>query len=641
MSKARKDSFGMFWEDKPKEKLTKDKPVKIKMLPPPLIGSWDNKTSYAKSTKAPVILEGAKPPAILDIECYSNYFLISIMRLSDNKIISFEITSEKRFEKLKLVEILEKYEIVTFNGNSYDIPLLSYAVGGANNQELKIASDDIINGLRTWDFWKKYSITQLKISHIDLIELAPGQVSLKLYGARLHSQKLQDLPIEPGAVLTEEQMGEIKTYCANDLDVTRMLYVELGPQISLRRTMSNQYRTDLRSKSDAQIAEEIIKLELTRTTGKRIANQQINEMQFNYEVPGFIQFNSEALQNALELVTTKPFTVTKAGRIEMPKELITLKVPIGESIYQMGMGGLHSTESSCYHITNAKYVLYDFDVSSYYPEIILRLGLYPKQLGKTFLDVYSGIVAERLDAKHSGNKVKADVLKIVINGSFGKLGSPYSALYAPELMVQVTVTGQLCLLMLIAMLEDSGIPVTSGNTDGIVIKCPIEKESQMKQIVNKWEDLTGFSMENTIYAGVYSRDVNNYIAIKYNGDVKTKGCFSGSKLGKNPQNEICNIAMIEYLCNGTDFEETIRTCKDITKFISARTVKGGAIYKKNYLGKAIRWYYAKGSKEAIYYKTNNNQVARTLGSKPIMDLPERFPDDIDYDWYIQECYNLF
>jgi DNA polymerase elongation subunit (family B) len=280
-------------------------------------------------------------------------------------------------------------------------------------------------------------------------------------------------------------------------------------------------------------------------------------------------------------------------------------------------------------------------VASYYPAIILNCGLYPKQLGTAFLDVYRAIVNERLDAKHAGDKVKADALKIVVNGSFGKLGSPYSALYAPELMVQVTVTGQLSLLMLIESLEENGIPVLSANTDGIVIGCPVDLQDKMTILINDWQDATEFIMEQSTYAGIYSRDVNNYIAITHSGKVKTKGCFKAGDLAKNPSNEICNIALIRYLMHGTSFEETIESCTDITKFITLRNVNGGAVCKDKYLGKAIRWYYAKGSKETINYKKNGNLVPRSYGAKPLMDLPEQFPTDIDYEWYLAECYNLF
>ena len=37
----------------------------------------------------------------------------------------------------------------------------------------------------------------------------------------------------------------------------------------------------------------------------------------------------------------------------------------------------------------------------------------------------------------------SDILKIVINGTFGKFASPYSVLYDPQVAYSVTVNGQL------------------------------------------------------------------------------------------------------------------------------------------------------------------------------------------------------
>ncbi len=98
--------------------------------------------------------------------------------------------------------------------------------------------------------------------HIDIINLPIGQASLKIYGGRLHAPKMQDLPIEPSAIITPEQRKTLRLYCHNDLQVTRILYEELKPQIALREQMSKQYGIDLRSNSDAQIAENVIKHEL-------------------------------------------------------------------------------------------------------------------------------------------------------------------------------------------------------------------------------------------------------------------------------------------------------------------------------------------------------------------------------------------
>jgi DNA polymerase elongation subunit (family B) len=197
--------------------------------------------------------------------------------------------------------------------------------------------------------------------------------------------------------------------------------------------------------------------------------------------------------------------------------------------------------------------------------------------------------------------------------------------------------------MLIEALESDGIHVVSGNTDGIVIKCPREKEGILQGLVADWETALGFKMERTDYAAIYSRDVNNYVAIKPDGKVKTKGCFKCGelsnieRLGKNPQNEICTLAVIEYLKNGKSFEQTVRECDDIRKFITLRQVNGGAMQNNNYIGKSIRWYYAKNHRHNIHYQNNGNTVPRTFGAKPIMDISIPFPTDIDYDWYVKEC----
>jgi hypothetical protein len=82
-------------------------------------------------------------------------------------------------------------------------------------------------------------------------------------------------------------------------------------------------------------------------------------------------------------------------------------------------------------------------------------------------------------------------------------------------------------------------------------------------------------------------------------------------------------------------ETTIRECKDFTRFIVARNVNSGAHKSGDYLGKTIRWYYAKNELGTINRVDTNNKVPDSEGGKPVMDLPDTFPEDIDYDRYIQ------
>jgi DNA polymerase elongation subunit (family B) len=147
------------------------------------------------------------------------------------------------------------------------------------------------------------------------------------------------------------------------------------------------------------------------------------------------------------------------------------------------------------------------------------------------LDVFEVIVDRRLEAKHSGDKKTADSLKITINGTFGKLGSKYSTMYAPNLLIQVTVGGQLNLLMLIEMLELHGITVVSANTDGIVSLVEKHQEETFLNIITGWEHLTKLKTEETEYKALFSRDVNNYIAVKHDNSCKLKGTYSNPWAG--------------------------------------------------------------------------------------------------------------
>jgi hypothetical protein len=332
----------------------------------------------------------------------------------------------------------------------------------------------------------------------------------------------------------------------------------------------------------------------------------------------------------------------KNGSPDTPAAL-NVAVQIGAGKYRMGIGGLHSSEQSVSHRAGDGIVLMDADVTSYYPAIILGCGLFPKHLTEAFLTVYRSIFDRRVAAKRGGDKIVEKVLKIVLNGSFGKFGSPYSILYSPHLMIQVTVTGQLSLLMLIESLHLAGIQCVSANTDGIVLKFHESRIAEVRAIIAEWSAATRFNMEETFYSGLFSRDVNNYIAVKPDGGVKGKGDYAEVAISKNPSNAIVNDAVKALLSQGTSIEETVFNCRDIRQFLTVQRVTGGATYAGRYLGKVVRWYIGAGRSEAILRKKPNKQgthakVPCSDGAVPCMDLPDSFPADIDHDYYIREAY---
>lgn len=248
-----------------------------------------------------------------------------------------------------------------------------------------------------------------------------------------------------------------------------------------------------------------------------------------------------------------------------------------------------------------------------------------------------------LKKEYINYKTEADSKKLSTNGSYGKLGSKYSALYAPELLLQTTITGQLCLLMLIERMEAAGISIMSANTDGIVCHAPKDKEYEMEVIAWNWMLDTSYILERTNYKLLASRDVNSYFAIKTDGKIKRKGIFNVGGLMKNPDRNIVYRAIVEFLTNETPIEETIRDCKNIKQFLTARKVQGGAVWNGEYLGKTVRFYSSNETlfiDPAIHYKLNGNKVPKSGGCRPLMELSDGMPTDLDYEAYVSDAEKL-
>lgn len=585
---------------------------------------------------------------IVDTENYLNYFLIAFKSYELQKYFLLE----PPFDPRKLSWILQSYRIIGFNSINYDMPLIWLSYRTQDLQILKKASNKLIGGMHPAEFKKEYNIEIFDTNYVDLIEVCPLRGSLKLYGARLHAPRIQDVPFDPYGSLTNEQINVVRDYCINDLDTTELALNNLKEQLQLREQLSKEYKNQtLMSKSDAQIAEVVIGSELKKLTGKWPKRPTINsEYSFKFKIPSNMNFQTDYMKLVLEKISNINFSIGENGRLEK-SEMNNIKIRIGDSIYRMGIGGLHSSEECTAWKSNDEYQIYDRDVASFYPEIVRKLKLYPQHLGQDFLKVYDTIVERRLAAKKAKRVAESENLKVTINGTFGKTGSPYSILYAPEMTIQITVGGQLYLLMLIEIMEFCKIKVISANTDGIVMWVHKNQYEKYLEIIKWWEETTGFATEETKYSALYSRDVNAYIAIKPDGEIKGKNILYDPWRGKsakdkywrfqkNPNAQICIEALELYITKNISVETTITECKDITKFVCVKNVKGGAHKNHNYLGKVIRWYMAKNIVGTINYILTGNKVPDTDGAKPCMDLPKQFPDDINYKWYIDKTIEM-
>ena len=116
---------------------------------------------------------------------------------------------------------------------------------------------------------------------------------------------------------------------------------------------------------------------------------------------------------------------------------------------------------------------------------------------------------------------------------------------------------------------------------------------------------------------------------------------------KNPDSFICADAVERYLVDGTPIEQTIGECRDIRKFVTVRSVKGGGAFvaadgSAEYVGRVARWYVGvnASAQDRIVYASTGQLVAASGRAVLAMDLPDKFPNDVDFQFYIDKSFSI-
>ena len=99
-------------------------------------------------------------------------------------------------------------------------------------------------------------------------------------------------------------------------------------------------------------------------------------------------------------------------------------------------------------------------------------------------------------------------------------------------------------------------------------------------------------------------------------------------------------AVVNLLRDGTPIAKTITECQDIRKFVCINTANGGAAWNSEPLGKVVRWYYTKEEVPEILIVKSGGRVGKTAGGKPMMELTDQLPPDLNHEVYIAKAEKL-
>lgn len=509
-----------------------------------------------------------------DVEVFPNFFCCSFMEINTKEVRTFMIYGDTN-QSAEMFAFMENKFIISFNGLSYDLPVLRY-IKGYTGKKINADIADISSKLIDDGYRKDKKIMSLRYPrqidyvHQDLMALMGFDkvgIGLKQVSILLKWNKVQDLPFHYTHKVQPNEVDTIVKYNINDVAITIQLYhnKQIKGLRELRESLVPEFGYDMLSASNSSMANKMLEKLYETETG--ISREQFRKgrspkeyVDMDKAILPKIKFESVAL-NAL-LNDLKRKTVVLQNGFKFSE-----KVAYAKNVYSFGVGGLHSEDLPAIYESNENEEIISADVASFYPSIICQYGIKPEHLHDKFLEILQRVKDERLAAKHAGDTIKSESYKVLVNSVFGKFGSDVFWLYDPFALISVTINGQLFLMMLIEHMEMNGIRVISANTDGIEVILPKDKKDVFERITKQWQDDTGFELEFATYKKYIKRDVNNYIAILDNGKIKEKGIFvKDPDLRRAYRMPIIPTALFEYFVNGVPVMDTLKKSTDIMDF---------------------------------------------------------------------------
>ena len=521
------------------------------------------------------------------------------------------------------------------------------------------------------------------------------QVSINLKWHNLLDFKLPPIDDEEGDVyrkkdayrgMTNEQLNHLITndfdryilpkyvepmlhYNKNDVYLVCEIARQKPDEIKLRYSLGAAFNLNLLCAARSSIADKLLYKFYSERSGLSVdkfkdLRTQRTALSFNKIIFPHICFKTKQLQDLLK-------DMKKVVIYRTNKDAFEKVIQFYGTTYTIATGGLHSQDRPAVLTSTDDYTYIHYDISSFYPSVMVAYNIAPKHLNNNvFVKMVDYFRLTRIKCKHTKdedglvvagvhNKLAAEALKIVINAIYGKFGFEMFFLFDRFAQMQVTINGQLMVMMVVEALELDGIHVVSANTDGIIVKLPKDKEEDFKRITDDWCAQNKLGADSERYKLFVTRDINNYFDIQSNDKVEYKGGLDPKQylkdLKKGYDMPIVAKAVFEYFAHDTPVMETLRNHKDILDFCKTQNVgkQFEVVYQKVENGKVIdvhsqrhvRFYVSTKGVIIMKENVNSNQRSVLASGKPVIILNKLDDKDIslrniDYKYYYEEAYKI-
>lgn len=525
----------------------------------------------------------------LDFEVYKKLWCCTII----NPVDKTESVIVNDPETLKNYYEQHKKEIfVGFNIRRYDQYIFKAILCGFDPKNI---NDYIV--VKHQDGWRYSDLfRQVPMVIYDVMPNPP--VSLKTLEGFMGSDiRETEIPFDYDGEFTPEMIQQVLKYNRHDVEQTIEVFIKRKNEFDAQKALVKEFNLPLGhiGKTQAQLAAIIL----------GASRREFND-EWEIRLPETLQLSKykhigEWFLNPENYSSDKYLEVDVAG------------VP-----HVFGWGGLHGAIAQYNYCCGPDETLVMADVDQLYPTLMIRYGLLSRAV--TTPEKFKEILETSLRLKAEKKKKEREPYKRICNITYGAEGDKYNPMYDPLHRNLVCVFGQLLLLDLIEKLEPF-CELIQSNTDGILVKIKIKDFDRLDDTVYEWEKRTGLHMSFDEYQKVFQKDVNNYVVVDYDGEMKTKGAYVKKLSPLDYDLPIVNKAIKDYLVSGVPVETTINGCEELQEF--QKIVKVSSKY-------AAGWYQGEILNDKTFRVFASKKKSGFIGKvKTLESKPEKFANTPD------------
>lgn len=459
-------------------------------------------------------------------------------------VVAIDPVEKKEFvivnDKSKLEHLYKQYQRdiwVGYNCRNYDQYILKGIILGFDPK--KVNDWIIVKGRKGFEFSSLFN--KIPLNLFDVMPNPPvGLKTLEGFmGKNIHETSV---PFDVDRKLTEQEIQETIGYCRDDVYNTMDVFIRRKGEFDAQMQLIKAFNLPLShlGKTQAQLAAIILGAKKKKLKDEWNIRLPENVLLGKYKEVGEWFLNKENHNSDAKL------------------EIMICGVP-----HTIAWGGIHAGLDKQQVFCAPDEVIFDVDVDQLYPSLMIEYNLLSRAVEEP--QKFRNILNTSLELKKAGKKKEREPYKRICNITYGAEGDKFNPMYDPLHRNLVCVFGQVFIIDLLDKVEDI-ITLLNSNTDGIFVKLKRKDVDEFKRRVHEWEERTRLHMSYDEFSSFWSKDVNNYVAIRPDGSYHAKGAYVKELSSLDYDLPIVNEAVKDYILRKIPVENTILGCTELIKF---------------------------------------------------------------------------